>query len=154
MFKGSAWKKYGIIHFDNNTYSLEEVFNWLPINENNLSKNILRNLARNDKSIKLRGIFHGANVSRYSDRYNVFRNNYTCVCCGLKGLYFRIDSHEKDLINDLWHFNLYGINEQGEEILFTKDHIFPKAKGGKNTFDNYQTMCVVCNGIKKDKIDK
>ena len=26
MFKGSAWKKYGIIHFDNNTYSLEEVF--------------------------------------------------------------------------------------------------------------------------------
>ena len=44
-----------------------------------------------------------------------------------------------------YHFNLYGINKNYEEILFTKDHIIPKSKGGDNKISNYQTMCYNCN---------
>ena len=37
------------------------------------------------------------------------------------------------------------VNENNEEILFTKDHITPRSKGGKNHISNYQTMCSKCN---------
>ena len=33
----------------------------------------------------------------------------------------------------------------GEEILFTKDHIIPRAKGGGNDLNNLQTFCALCN---------
>jgi 5-methylcytosine-specific restriction endonuclease McrA len=49
------------------------------------------------------------------------------------------------LDHDRYHFNLYGYNERGEEIMLTKDHIIPKSKEGKNDIDNYQTMCCKCN---------
>lgn len=32
------------------------------------------------------------------------------------------------------------------------DHIFPKAKGGKNWVDNYQLLCSECNGVKHDEV--
>ena len=36
-------------------------------------------------------------------------------------------------------------------ILFTKDHILPRSKGGKNWLQNYQTMCYNCNQEKADR---
>ena len=152
MVLGEAWRNLGIIHYDDKKYSIEEVFGWLPENPEGYTKNKLRDLARKNPEIQLRGIFHGANVSRYSDRYDVFRKSLTCTKCGLKGTYFRIDIHKKDIDRQLYHFNLYGVNEEGQEILITKDHIIPKAKGGKDFFTNYQTMCVCCNKAKGDKI--
>ncbi len=53
-----------------------------------------------------------------------------------------------------WHFNLYGINENNEEILFTKDHIIPKSKGGGEHIDNFQTMCCKCNSKKGNKLEE
>ena len=44
-----------------------------------------------------------------------------------------------------FHLNLYGIDENGNEVLFTKDHILPKSKGGNDYITNYQTMCERCN---------
>lgn len=35
----------------------------------------------------------------------------------------------------------------------TKDHIIPKSKGGKDELNNYQTMCVICNVKKGNKIE-
>ena len=49
--------------------------------------------------------------------------------------------------------NLYAINEKGEEVLMTKDHIEPKSLGGKNSLNNYQTMCTICNCEKGSKIE-
>ena len=71
--------------------------------------------------------------------------------CGLKASYFALERHEDQ---ERFHLNLYGINDNNEEILFTKDHIYPKSKGGKSKIDNYQTMCIICNNKKKDCIQE
>ena len=43
---------------------------------------------------------------------------------------------------------------KGQEVLFTKDHIVPKSKGGGNQMHNYQTMCTTCNIEKGSNIIK
>lgn len=93
--------------------------------------------------------FDGYPVKTFSQRYSVFRNNHKCVVCGLEATHYRL---ERQIGAKNYHFNLYGMKD-GEEILFTKDHIIPVAKGGKNTMDNYQTMCQICNQEKADQLE-
>lgn len=93
----------------------------------------------NDKYIFIQGY----NVKRNSERYKTFKEKGTkCVTCGLEGKFFALEKH-KSSKNP--HFNLYGIDTEGNEVMMTKDHIIPKSKGGKNYIDNYQTMCSICN---------
>ena len=95
-------------------------------------------------------IFHGDPIYMNSERYHVFLQKGTkCVCCGLEALYFAKERHGNNM---RYHFNLYGINSENEEVLFTKDHIIPKSKGGLNCLINYQTMCSKCNETKADKV--
>jgi hypothetical protein len=98
-------------------------------------------------------------VKMQSQRYSLFKEKgVECVECGLKGDYFGLDlppqcfDHNDNPIETRPHFNLYGLNCEGTEVLFTKDHIHPKAKGGKNNMKNYQTMCSRCNEEKKDTV--
>jgi len=93
--------------------------------------------------------FDGIIVSRTSQRYDVFVKNLGCATCGLKGTHF---AAERMASSESYHFNLYAVDENGDETLMTKDHIIPKAKGGSNTLDNYQTMCYDCNQEKCDKV--
>ena len=96
--------------------------------------------------------FHGTEIKANSQRYVVFKEKgCTCVKCGLTASYFALEQHEKQ---DRFHLNLYGVNEQGQEILFTKDHIQPKSKDGASTYVNYQTMCFICNNDKADNIEE
>jgi hypothetical protein len=68
--------------------------------------------------------------------------------CGIEGVVFYKEKHsEKDTC---YHFNLYGYNHNGNEVLMTKDHIFPKSMGGSETLKNMQTMCGPCNYFKGD----
>lgn len=93
--------------------------------------------------------FDGDMMKMESQRYRLFKRDGTiCVKCKLQGTFFRKERHEHD---KQYHFNLYGINENGKEILFTKDHIIPKSKGGKNILSNYQVMCYTCNHDKGNK---
>lgn len=41
----------------------------------------------------------------------------------------------------------------GSEIELTYDHIIPKSKGGKYSFENGQTLCRSCNNKKGDAIE-
>lgn len=93
--------------------------------------------------------FDGDLIFMNSERYHVFNEKgIICVCCGLEAKYF---AKERNGNNMRYHFNLYGIDENGKEILFTKDHIIPKSKGGPGCLVNYQTMCLKCNGEKSNK---
>jgi hypothetical protein len=106
----------------------------------------LRNL-HNVNGPVLYTFMQGEPVKLSSQRYAVFQASQVCPHCGLEASYLAV---EKDALigTARYHINMYGVNESGEEILFTKDHIKPKSLGGANKLENYQTMCVVCNGIK------
>ena len=90
---------------------------------------------------KIKEVFDDYPIKVYSQRYELFLGSTKCIKCGLEANYYRIERHET---HNSWHFNLYGVRN-GNEILFTKDHIIPKAHGGKNILSNYQTMCAECN---------
>lgn len=83
-------------------------------------------------------------VKMNSNRYHVFKNNRSCVSCGIEGVYMILDMNPGDSSP---HFNLYA-EEHGRLILMTKDHIMAKSKGGTDTLDNFQTCCAVCNNLK------
>lgn len=84
-----------------------------------------------------------------SERYKLFSKSRICCCCGLEGTYFLLqnnDSNQDDITTG--HFNLFGDDPELGPTKFTKDHINPKSKGGKNTADNYRTMCFMCNFLR------
>ena len=94
--------------------------------------------------------YDGDLMKMASERYKCFMKSGTkCVTCGIEGTHFAKERYETD---KTYHFNLYALDENGDEVLMTKDHIFPKSKGGKDEVSNYQTMCAPCNEEKGDKI--
>jgi len=100
--------------------------------------------------------FDGDPIKMDSQRYYLFkRDGCVCVDCGLEGTFFRKERdanfNHKQAIEPRFHFNLYAIDENGEEVMITKDHIWPKSKGGSNTMKNYQVLCYTCNQKKKNK---
>lgn len=102
--------------------------------------------------VKVNGETKEIVVPMGSHRYELFATKgIKCVECGIEGSYFAL---EKDATDDTskFHFNLYGKNEYGDEVMITKDHILPKSKGGENRLSNYQPMCYKCNQKKADKI--
>jgi hypothetical protein len=105
----------------------------------------------------LRHNLDGDLVKVSSLRLNTFKEKgCKCVSCGLEGTYFlKTRGNPKER----WHLNLFADVEREfygekvvEKVLFTKDHIYPKSKDGLNRLFNMQTMCVICNGKKADKV--
>jgi hypothetical protein len=95
-------------------------------------------------------LFRDMPVNMANDRLRTFLHSGTkCVECGLEGEFFAL---ERFCDTDDYHLNLYGIRN-GKEVLFTKDHIVPRSKGGPSQLDNYQTMCSYCNGQKGNGIE-
>ncbi len=96
--------------------------------------------------------FDGHSVKMRSLRYLTFEKSTTCITCGREGRHFRLEKHalHADISHNSYHFNLYGFNHRGHEILMTKDHIIPKSKGGPSEIANLQTMCTLCNRLKGD----
>ena len=126
---------------ENKHYSIEEIHKlfaeWDKLGDFNYRK-----------KNKIRVMFDGYLVKTYSQRYDLFRINTKCVNCGLEANCYIL---EKNTDAKAWHFNLYYVNK-GNEILFTKDHIIPKSKDGRNVMSNYQTMCVICNNRKGNDV--
>ena len=100
-------------------------------------------------------VLAGHEVKMWSKRYENFKKNgIECVRCGIRGRYFCLERHGIENERNTWHFNLYAVDEDGGEILMTKDHIIPKSKGGSNSIKNFQPMCSLCNGKKADEMSK
>jgi len=90
----------------------------------------------------------GDMVKITSDRLFIFKKSLTCVRCGIKGSFL---VKERCSGQPAFHLNLYAIDDDGNEILMTKDHIVPRSKFGPDHINNYQTMCRKCNAEKKDE---
>lgn len=123
------------------TYSLEEIFPHVYSPRE----------CRKNKDLKYH-VFDGDEIKMISARYRLFK--YTgckCVNCSTVGTFFAKERPEGS--NERYHLNLYGYDKDGNEVMLTKDHIRPKAKGGRDTLMNYQTMCIPCNQLKKDEWD-
>lgn len=106
---------------------------------------ILTDISNKQSTVNL----FGYEIYTQSGRYwNFERHGFKCCKCGLEASFAAI---EKKSNSKKYHINLYGI-ENGEEVLFTKDHIFPKSLGGKNVNKNYQTMCEKCNSKKHNDL--
>lgn len=110
-------------------------------------KNVLFEKLKKDAKVELDGDIINGNSQRYQ---LFFIKGTKCTCCGIEGKYF---AKEKRINDKSYHLNLYGIDDNGQEVLITKDHIIPKSKGGKDVLENYQTMCVRCNKEKGNKTE-
>ena len=89
-------------------------------------------------------LFEEYSLRNPEDRYNCFmKSGFDCKSCGKVGSIFAIEKIKSK------SFHGYTINLYSEDgAFFTKDHIIPKSKGGKDMLDNYQTMCWPCNAKK------
>ncbi len=95
--------------------------------------------------------FDGDLVDMSNAKYWLFvQKGITCVACGIAGKYFvkgRIEFQPQQRT-----LTLYAVDENGKEVLMTKDHIIPRSRGGKNSLENYQVMCCLCNRAKRNLI--
>lgn len=96
---------------------------------------------------------YGYSMKPSSLRYKLFAqfdvDELKCVKCGLRPSFWALQSNNK---NGKPHLNLYGINDNGNIMQFTKDHIIPKSLGGGDKLNNMQVMCEKCNGKKKNNL--
>jgi 5-methylcytosine-specific restriction endonuclease McrA len=126
----SSYERFG-------TYQIHDVLDFVPGGEESW-----------DGYKRLR-TYDGNQVKMSSTRYRCFKNSgTTCVVCGIQGKYFALERHKSQTKSKRYHFNLYAIDTNGEEVLMTKDHITPRSLGGSNDFTNMQTMCIHCNHAK------
>lgn len=122
-------------------YTLQEVLDFIPFDGEGKP---LRDVAKDKEYL-------GYIVHMDSMRYRLYKTRgTTCVSCGLVGTFFSLDL-PREMARP--HFNLYGLDENGEEVMLTKDHIQPLSQGGPNIFSNLQPMCEKCNTKKGNKWD-
>lgn len=129
------------------TITYDEFLNYMKLVPEDKRK-ILEKENITKRKERVYAIINGVQVNLTSQRLILFEKNNKCVDCGLVGTYLALEKTNE--IDKSYHLNLYGIRD-GEEILMTKDHIFPKSLGGSNKLKNYQTMCCVCNMKKGDE---
>jgi len=120
-------------------FSISEVLDFIPFDkEGKPLEGILK-----DKE------YCGHMIHMTSLRYRVYKaKGVKCCVCGLEGKHFGLDL---PITSNRPHFNLYAVDEDGEEVLMTKDHIQPRSKGGTDHLDNLQPMCARCNFSKGNK---
>lgn len=133
-------------NFDPNQLERKEIYSIEEVEEK--VKDVLFEKERNLSKVNFDGDMIKGNSQRYQ---TFFTKGCKCVKCGIEGKYFAKEKHLKDRS---FHLNLYAIDENGEEVLMTKDHIIPKSKGGANDISNYQTMCERCNKAKWNRLEE
>lgn len=89
-------------------------------------------------------------------RLRIIKKSPVCACCGIRATACSLDldvQSTKEAGELRYHINFYaatGVKDHNHQhmILFTRDHIVPKFKGGDETEENSQTLCFNCNCLK------
>ena len=71
-----------------------------------------------------------------------------CYICGAEATHFSIDKFRLKSQKESAHMNMWRQAADGTELLFTHDHIVDRADGGVDAFENAETCCTICNGLK------
>lgn len=110
--------------------------------------------ARREKAVLHCGYAVGVTSLRMKTFYqqSSSKSGIHCKACGLKARYFAVESFSGSLLPSA-HANLYGVHGD-TEVLFTQDHVLPRARGGKDNLNNSQVMCQPCNSRKGMRSDK
>ena len=122
---------------------LEEVFHYIRQNLNipsNKGKVYIKDFYVNVQSIRLRTFLN---------------TGIECPCCGIQASFFAVERSKGT--SGGYHLNLYGIDKDNNEVLFTHDHILARGLGGEDNQKNTHTMCGPCNWSKghiEEKIAK
>lgn len=74
---------------------------------------------------------------------NFLLHGISCSCCENKASFFAVERNTGT--SSPYHLNLYGLDKDGAEILFTHDHILARALGGEDSLENTRTSCGPCN---------
>ena len=97
--------------------------------------------------------YEGVECSTAGNRLLTYRT-YGVKCCVLGcimyGQYFAVEKAIND-VHAKYHLNLYS-NQNGQEVMMTSDHKFPKSRGGSNRIENRQTMCYKHNSEKGNQL--
>lgn len=136
--------------------SIEETMSAIGVQVDYLKKRGFFEALKNGHKSK-RQILDGVEVHLTSLRLlTFFQKGTTCSCCGLKASYFAFERNagkKGKQAEGSYHLNLWGVNEEGEEILFTHDHTLARVLGGADDGTNTTTMCTKCN-CEKSKLEK
>jgi len=113
-------------------------------------KKELLSFSRRNKD-KFPAIQFGDVLVRVSDTARVvIKDDFTCKGCGKEAEFISVYKTE---IDDSTIYGMIFYHVENDKVInHTKDHIVPKSLGGKDTFNNYQDLCVVCNH-EKDNTD-
>lgn len=114
----------------------------------NLQKNASRWTLGNDFSVGVTSL-----RMRTFGRAHQLGNLY-CACCGCKPSFFAVETFARSKDQSIPHVNLYGVRDDGSEVLFTHDHILARSLGGKDDLSNSQVMCSPCNSRKGKEENK
>ena len=114
-------------------YNLEDVFSKLYYTDTN--------------SKKKKGFFFNEEINLASLKLSTFKEKgIACVSCNRVGSHFRL---QKRISESKFYLSLW----TEDDLEMTKDHIYPKSRGGQDILDNMQPMCSECNTKKGNTLD-
>lgn len=120
------YERIGVLSLDEAFYYIEK-----HINDFGKSKVQIKDFSVNVQSLRLR---------------TFLKSGVQCPCCPNKASFFAVERNTGS--KGGYHINLYGIDAENNEVLFTHDHIVARALGGEDNLSNSRTMCGPCNWTK------
>ena len=101
---------------------------------------------------------HGTKINTTGKRLMLIRHSGhdSCYMCNKKVTHFNIECQRGELQVETSSLvlNPYTVDSNGNQILMTWDHIYPRCLGGSDTPENSALCCQECNNEKGQKVDE